>query len=299
MMSLRNHTAGHWTLWAGIIALAFFAAVTTGAEKRIEIDLSGPGWHLWRDETAAWKTDPLFFPVPSLEELPVNPPTGGWTTLESAPAVKASVPGTVEEYLQKIPGPEGDLTGVSWWFRTVMIPRAASGQRVLLRFESIRQRADVFVNRRLAGYDVVGNSPFELDITSFVTPGASCEIAIRITDPGGNFDWRDSQAMRWGAHMLPLSHGFGGITGRVRLVLCEPVYIEDIYVQNTPAITEVNALVTVRNTTGAPVHRALEASVKPRGNDAGAIFRTTVDDVSIAPGDTVVPVKIRAPKAQL
>jgi hypothetical protein len=283
------------TCWFVFLAFASLAS----AQTRTEIDLSGPGWKLWRDEKASWKNDPLFFPVPSLDRLPVNPPSGGWESLADAAVIPVSVPGTVEEYLQKVPGPDGDLTGVSWWVRTVELPEAAAGRRVLLRFESIRLRAEIFVNRRLAGYDVVGNSPVECDVTAQVGTGRRCEIAVRVTDPAGNFDWKDSQPMRWGEYALPLSHGFGGITGRVRLVVCDPVYIGDLYVQNTPAITDATAFVTVRNTTGQAVKR--DISVRVVGRDAAreVIFTATNEHVALPPGDTVVPVKISAPPARL
>src|SRR5687767_500375 len=79
------------------------------AAERNETDLPGPGWNLWVDREATWKDDKLFFPVPALETLPVNPPTGGWDALAAAKSVAVSVPGTVEEYLQTTPGPDGEI----------------------------------------------------------------------------------------------------------------------------------------------------------------------------------------------
>lgn len=268
------------------------------AGPRTEIDLSGPGWQLWRDVRASWEKDALYFPVPALEKLPVNLPTCGWAGFAKVATLPVSVPGTVEEYLQKTPGPDGDLTGVSWWLKTVVLPEASAGRRVLLRFESVRQRAEVFVNRRLVGYDVVGNSPFECDLTPYLGAQRQCEIAVRVTDPAGNFDWRDSQPMRWGEYHLPMSHGFGGITGRVRLVLCDPVYIDDLYIQNSPAITEATAWLTVRNTTGAPVTREIGLRVRSRDAANAEVFATTLEHVALRPGDTVVPLKINAPQAR-
>src|SRR6185437_1506857 len=114
----------------------------------------------------------------------------------------------------------------------------------------------------LVGYDTIGNTPFEVDISNAAKPGEEIELAVRITDPGGNFDWRDSSPFRWGKYIIPMSHGFGGITGSVRLVSCDPVYIDDIYVQNTPAITNVNVIATIKNMTGTNVTRRLVAMVR-------------------------------------
>ena len=289
-----------WRVACVCIALTIVSVSPAPAAGRSEIDLSGIGWRLWHDTAASWQDDRLQFPAPPLSELPVNLPTGGWDQLlGSAAAIAVSVPGTVEEYLQQSPGPDGDLTGVSWWIRPIDIPTADTPRRILLRFESVRERAEVFINRRLVAYDIVGSSPFEADITAFTRPGERCELAVRVTDPGGNFDWRDSRAMRWGEHRLPLSHGFGGITGRVRLVVCDPIHIEDVYVQNTPAITRANALVTVRNSTGVPVRRALDLRVVAKGAPGPSVFSTRVRDVALPPGDTVVSVAIDAPAARL
>lgn len=285
-----------------IPALVLFttsAACFAHAEVRHDIDLSGRGWNLWFDREAQWKDDTLYFPTPAVAELPVNLPTGGWNALGGVNAMAVSVPGTVEEYLQQKPGPEGDLVGVSWWWRTVTLPAANSPRTVLLRFESIRLRAEVFVNRHLAAYDVVGNSPLEVDISKWVRPGESCEIAVRVTDPAGNFDWRDSSPMHWGKYALPMSHGFGGITGRVRLVVCDPVYVNDIYAQNTPTPTEANALITVRNGTTVAVHRDVAVQVTERANPTVVAFETVLHDVTLPPGDTVVPVKLSVPTAKL
>jgi beta-galactosidase len=228
---------------------------TPKTHSREVTDLSGSGWRLWLDKDAKWENDELFLPPADVSKLPVNPPTGGWDALKSDAAKDVAVPGTVEEYLQKQTGPAGDIKGVSWWVRKVNIPKADTPRRVRLCFDAVRLRAEVFVNRKLVGYDLVGNTPFEVDITDAVKPGEECELAVRVTDPGGNYDWRDIDPFQWGKYTIPMSHAFGGITGNVRLVVTDPVYIDDIYVQNTPAITDVNVIVTVKNTTGKEVVR--------------------------------------------
>ncbi|HEX8141318.1 MAG TPA: PA14 domain-containing protein [Pyrinomonadaceae bacterium] len=269
------------------------------AGGRVEVDLTGEGWKLWYDKEAAWQQDELFFPAPDMSKLPVNAPTGGWTVLDSAQARAVAVPGTVEEYLQKVAGPEGDLTGVSWWYRTLRIPAGTPARRVLLRFEAVRMRAEVYVNRRLMGYDLVGNTPFEVDISNAVKPGEVVQLAVRVTDPGGNFDWRDGNTIKWGRFQVPGSHGFGGITGRVKLVACEPVYVDDIYVQNTPAITDVNAEISVINSTQAAASRDVEVRVLERRRPSVEVFRKRIASLSLKPGSNLVPFKVSAPEAKL
>jgi hypothetical protein len=264
-------------------------------------DLSGSGWRLWLDKDAKWGNDELFLPPADVSKLPVNPPTGGWDALKSDAAKDVAVPGTVEEYLQKQSGPAGDIKGVSWWVRKFNIPKADTPRRVRLCFDAVRLRAEVFVNHKLVGYDLVGNTPFEVDITDAVKPGEECELAVRVTDPGGNYDWRDIDPFQWGKYTIPMSHAFGGITGNVRLVVTDPVYIDDIYVQNTPAITDVNVIVTVKNTTGKEVVRDAVAFItknyKPGEIDnpprkvAPRLFETALKNVKLKPGDNTLTFK--------
>jgi beta-galactosidase len=269
----------------------------TSAETRDEIDLSGPGWKIRRDEAAAWKNDDLYLPPVDLSKIPTNPPTGGWPVLEAGQ--DAAVPGTAEEYLQKVPGPEGDIIGVTWWTRTITIPASVSPRRILLRFEAVRQRAEVYVDQRLVGYDVIGNTPFEADLSGVVKPGASVQLAVRVTDPGGNFDWHDKGLINWGKNQILFGHGFGGITGRIKLVVCDPVFVDDIYVQNTPTVTDVNAEVTLRNTTDAAVRRDVIVSVLDKKNPAAPLVIQRQGEVVLAPGTSVVKVRLSFPQAQL
>ncbi|MFL6208676.1 MAG: PA14 domain-containing protein [Pyrinomonadaceae bacterium] len=287
-------------MWVFICGgLLSYPALSAAMSGRQELDLSGPGWQLWYDRQAAWAQDELYFPTPDLAKLPVNAPTGGWAVLHSAQAKEAAVPGTVEEYLQTVAGPEGDLTGVSWWYRDVRIPAAARPRHIFLRFESARQRAEVYVNEKLVGYDLVGNTPFEVNLTDVARPGETIRLAVRITDPGGNFDWRDGTTIPWGRFQLPGSHGFGGITGRVKLVACDPIYVNELYIQNTPARTEVNAEINIHNDNATEAKRDLDVSVSERRTPAAVVFHKQLTGISLKPGDNTIPLQVSAPTAQL
>ncbi len=297
MNRLKTHHALLWLLLCCGLLGGHSAFAAPGGRQ--ELDLSGNGWKLWPDKQATWAQDELYFPAPDLAKLPVNAPTGGWAVLQSAQGQAVAVPGTVEEYLQTVAGPEGDLTGVSWWYRDVRIPVATSPRRILLRFESVRQRAEVYVNGKLVGYDLVGNTPFEVNLTDVARPGQTIQLTVRITDPGGNFDWRDGATINWGRFQIPGSHGFGGITGRVKLISCDPVYINELYIQNTPALTEVNAEISVRNDTATAARRDLDLSVAERRNPSAVLFRKQIAGVNLAPGDNSIPVQVSVPTARL
>jgi beta-galactosidase len=263
---------------------------------RGEVDLSGPGWRLLDDKDASWEHDTLYLPPVDLSKLPTNPPTQGWASLTDEAGLPVSVPATAEEYLGDGSGPSTDVKGVTWWYRQVEVP-ANKSQRVTLQFESARQRAEIYVDGKLVGYDIIGNTPFEVDLTSLGLAGKTVQLAVRITDPGGNFDWIDYYPqLEWGKYKLPMSHGFGGITGRVKLIMSEDVYCSDLYVQNTPAIHDVNMLVTVQNAGSSTVRRNLKVDVL----DGEAVVATrTLTNQELNPGETTLNVPISAPGATL
>ena len=276
----------------------FLVVINLSAQSRIETDLSGKGWKLIQDKNAQWKNDPFFLPPVDISKFPVNIPTGGWSALDSPNAVEVSIPGTAEEYLQKKSGPEGDITGITWWYRTISIPKTKTASKFFLRFESARYRSEVFVNQKLVGYDFIGNTPFEVDITNAVKPGETAQLAVRITDPSGNFDWKDGNN-KWGKRDIAGSLGFGGITGRVKMVVCDAVYIDDVYMQNTPVYTTVNAEISINNTSKKETIRNLTVRVLGKKNSSAEIFRTELKSVRLKPGINLIPVKISAPTANL
>ncbi|MCP4245441.1 MAG: beta-galactosidase [bacterium] len=270
-------------------------AAPGNAAVRECMDLTGQGWMLWLDKQASWEDDELHLPPVEVDSLPSTPPTGGWEVLAGA-GLPVRVPNTVEGYLWDTEG--GDYKGVSWWRREFDVPAAATGKRLVLRFEAVRLRAEVFVNQMLVGYDVIGNTPFEVDVTDRVRAGRANTLAVRITDPGGNFDWMDFQAHRWGRHTIPASHGFGGITGAVRLLILDPVHVADVFVRNTPAVTDVELQITVRNTTKAAVRRDLAVRITAKDVPDTTIFEQAWPGMACDPGEAVVTRSISVPSAR-
>jgi hypothetical protein len=275
------------------------AGALAAADGRLTTDLSGNGWRLWLDEQATWQNDELFAPPVDLAKVPVHPPTGGWRRLDAATGIAVSVPTTVEAHLHRTHrGGDGDIQGVSWWYRDLTIPADATGRRLELRFGAVRQRAEVYLDERLVGYDLVGNTPFTVDLTGIATPGHTHRLAVRVTDPGGNFDWRDFVPLAWGKYSIPMSHGFGGILDRVELAALNPVHIADVYVQNQPDPTAVVVQVTVRNAGSAPASPVIAVVLRDRA-DGKEVARQTVPAHAIAAGDTVLTARFQVPNAKL
>lgn len=212
--------------------------------------LSQNSWKLWPDSTASWENDSLFLPPVNLNQLAVNEPTCGWDNLPQK-GIAVNLPATVEEYFWgqygNPFGQSGNYTGVSWFTTTFIVPEEEDIKHIFLDFESARLRAEVYVNRKLAGYDIITGTPFSVDITDFVITGKPNELAVRITDPNGNLTWRDYRTYPWGKYEIPASHGFGGITGKVYLRTSGNSYLKDVFVKNKPAINEIDLEVSLNN----------------------------------------------------
>ena len=235
------------------ILLANLINVASFAQQRLVQDISNNDWKLWLDPMAQWQNDVLFTPPVDVKRLAVNLPTGGWQALEKGESKIVHIPATVEEFHwgwnTNSFGVSGNYLGVSWFTTQVDVPTAMKGKRIVLHFESVRFRAEVFVNQKLAGYDLINGTPFDVDVTNFVTVGKTNSIAVRITDPNGNFDWRDSSNYMWGDYRTNPTHGFGGITGKVSLVATENVFVNDIFIKNKSTVNEIDAEISLTNIT--------------------------------------------------
>ena len=293
------------TLLIGVtlcLSAFLFQTISAANPGRWEQELSGPGWRLWLDRETDWTNDSLYLPPVDVRTLPVNPPGCGWEHLERMCMKRVAVPGTVEEYFWGAKGNPngiaGDYRGVSWWSRTFRIDSSLRGKRIVLAFESVNLRAEVFVNRRLVGYDVIGNTPFEFPITDAVNFEGDNRLDVRITDPVGTFDWNDENLLRWGNNWVPSVHGFGGITGRIFIRATDAVYIDDIYVQNKPEITNADIFITVGNSSGVRLDGKLSLVIREWENPSRILWEKTVA-VSVPPEGSGSVFNVKAPGAKV
>ena len=244
------------------------SAVALQSTARDKIDLSPLAWDITLDPQAQWANDKLFTPPVTMASLPVNLPTGGWQLLDHPQKTGVHLPATVEGEMWgwngQTYGVTGNYVGVSWFRTQVDVPANWQGKRIALQFDAVRFRAEIFVNRQLVGYDLVNSTPFEVDITPYAKVGQKNEVAVRITDPNGNFNWKDSQCYAWGAYLTNPSHGFGGITGRVHLVATDNTFIRDMFVENTPAASTVKVHIAAE---GVKQATPLKLELRERGSN--------------------------------
>lgn len=299
-MKLLNIT-NRRILFVALVALINISWATS--QERKSIDLSEIPWNITLDRSAAWQNDPLHVPPVNLHQLPVNIPTGGWKLLETPDKTGITLPATVEQHLWgwngETFGVTGNYVGVSWFDTKIKVPADWENKRIVMNVESVRFRAEVFVNKKLAGYDLVNSTPFAIDVSPFIIPGQENEIAFRITDPNGNFNWKDSQVYTWGEYRTNPSHGFGGITGKVELVATDKLYIEDIFIKNQPNPHEIEVEVTACNETGNPMaDQNILLAVKEHKSDK-VIYQKEYSVKRLMKGENKQAYRINLPAAKL
>lgn len=295
------------------------APATLTQALRGQMSLSGPGWKLWRDKTATWKEDTLYPPGTELAKIPATQPTGGWQALAAqADAIDVRVPATVEEYLWGAEGDPygtaGNYQGVSFWWRTIDMPATWKGKRLVLHFGAARQRSEVYLNEKLVGYDIVGNTPFRADITDAVRwDGKPNVLAVRITDPNDNnvslnFDWADYAMTPWDrpgtGKGTPASKGFGGITDDVTLVATDPIAVTDVYVKNKPSPsatrpTDIDVEVTLQNRGDTQRADVVLRIVPAFAESPEPVKTVALGEVEVKPGLNVVKGSVSMPEAKI
>lgn len=86
--------------------------------------------------------------------------------------------------------PESKLSGVEykdfinsmWYHRTVEVPAAWDGKKILLNFGAVDYVSSIYVNGELAGRHYGGSSSFSVDITRFVEAGETADVVVWVQD---------------------------------------------------------------------------------------------------------------------
>ena len=123
-----------------------------------------------------------------------------------------------------------DYDGVGWYFRTVDVPEAWRESRVELCFDGVNYYAEVWVNGVAVGAHEGGYTPFSLDVSDALQPGAN-RVTVRVIDPKGSDGFGHFQPLE-----LPIAKeigywSFGGIWGDVWLRRMPLMRITDVFIQ--------------------------------------------------------------------
>ncbi|MEE8307685.1 MAG: sugar-binding domain-containing protein, partial [Gammaproteobacteria bacterium] len=90
-----------------------------------------------------------------------------------------------------------DFMNVVWYRRTVTIPKAWAGRRVLLHFQAVDYDATVWVDGVEVGRHRGGFSPFTCDLGAAASPGETVAIVVRARDDHRPPQPRGKQSQRY------------------------------------------------------------------------------------------------------
>jgi len=168
-----------------------------------------------------------------------------------------------------------------WYKRTVDVPQAWQGKRVLLNFGAVDWDCVVYVNGKEAGKHTGGYNPFSLDITDAIKPSGSQEIVVSVWDPTDAGQPHGKQVLNPGGIMYTATSGIW------RTVWLEPV--AKSHIDSFTAIPDID-------------HEQLMVKIKA----SSASDKATVKITALADGQAVATVtgkpgadlsiKIKSPK---
>src|ERR1035437_9790630 len=144
-------------LLIGMVAAASADAQTLAARTRYNFD---PGWLVLAG-------DPANAQSPSFDDSAWKPVTLPYAWNEDS-AFKVTI--------YDLP------TGIAWYRKHFRIPSNATGRRVFLELEGIRQAGDVYLNGKFLGRHEDGVSAFGFDITAEVKPAPEENVLAVRTD---------------------------------------------------------------------------------------------------------------------
>ena len=86
--------------------------------------------------------------------------------------------------------PESKLSGVQhtdfinalWYHRKIQIPNNWAGMNILLHFGGVDYYSAIYVDGKIVGQHWGGMSPFEIDITQYVTSGSTHDLVLYVED---------------------------------------------------------------------------------------------------------------------
>lgn len=228
----------------------------------------------------------------------------GWR-LNSGDTPGAEAPNFDDSAWQQVSTPhawnEGDAfklrntdlsTGISWYRKRFKLPPSATGKKVFLEFEGIRQGGAFYLNGELLGWHEDGITAFGFDITDKIKPGQENVISAKIDnsweyrthDTNSRFQWNDRNFFA----------NYGGINQHVYLHIADKLY-QTLPLYSSLGTTGVYVYAQNINIAGKSANITAESQVK---NDSGQ-ERTFGYDVVVEDMDGKVVKTFSGPQTTL
>ncbi len=81
------------------------------------------------------------------------------------------------------------ILGVAWYRKKLKIPASDAGKSIFLDVDGAMSYAMVWLNGKLVGGWPYGYSSWRVDLTPFIIPGSTNQLAIRLDNPPGSSRW--------------------------------------------------------------------------------------------------------------
>ena len=253
------------------------AASPEGATVPRVVPLDGQEWLIARDPQNVGRSE-QWWAAPRAEAKPTRVP---WIIQDAFPGYH----------------------GVAWYWRAFTPPRDphAAG-RCLLRFWAVDYAAEAWLNGTRLGAHEGGESPFTLDATDAIRPGAPNLLAVRVLNPV--HEPIDGIVLGETPHRnkaLPYTSGSawnqGGIIDSVELLITPAVRLADLVVRADPhtGVFEIEA--EIDNARPDQVRASLAVSAAPA--NGGETIAAAHQEQTLPPGPSRVTARLAVPDRRL
>jgi beta-galactosidase len=114
-------------------------------------------------------------------------------------------------------------TGIAWYRKTFKLPPDATGKKVFLEFEGVRQAGEFYVNGKWIGRHENGITAVGFDVTELVQPAPAENIVAVRTDNDWNYrEKATNQRYQWSDRNF--NANYGGIPKNVKLHLTDKLH---------------------------------------------------------------------------
>lgn len=114
-------------------------------------------------------------------------------------------------------------TGVAWYRKHFRLPAAATGQKIFIEFEGIRQAGEVYLNGQLIGRHEDGVMAFGFDLSKLIKLAPEENVLAVRTDNGWDYQEK-ATGTRYHWNNANFYANYGGISKSVWLHITGPVY---------------------------------------------------------------------------
>lgn len=194
-------------------------------------------------------------------------------------------------------GPTDEIHPIMWYRRSFTVPEEMKGRKILLKFGAVDFEAKVYVNGHAVGGHKGGYTPFELDVTPFLTDGEN-DLCVRVVDRPDPIQPRGKQYWKQGLWSC-LYTASSGIWQTVYLEAASDLRLD--YVHVTPDIDRGAASVEILLNRIPHREVTLSLDVQLNGKKIRKVTATTVNrnvtvSIDMDTRDTFYPVAMWSPR---